>query len=160
MGGGTEVLERYSLLNLALILAGGSLAAWLINPTLDAGPVRVTSYALFAVGSTLAALTLVSILRGSTDGRGPLLLVASAYAWCALAVTFWLVAYLVLARAVGFLPHIPDAAQLRLSYFFIGGSAVGVAVMGVLMVFLPTRTLLYRRIPAWPLTALKGRRRR
>ena len=159
LGEGTRVfLDALSLVNLAVITLCGLAAFLLINPELDSGPVRVSSYVMFFAAGILMSRKHLSIVRSSPDGKASIYIVASTYFWLTFTLATAFIAYLVAARALGFAPLMSEALQLRISYYFISGSAAGALFTAVVFNLLPTRVLIQHRIPAWPLTAWMRRR--
>lgn len=145
-------LRLFAIYNLLAIIVGGLLAAALMHPELEAGPVRLSTYIVFFVASTLLAHRYLSIVRRSDDGMANLFIVASCYWWITFAITSIVIFYLITARAYDLWPHWGENPTERFSYFFISGAAVGVFFKAIAFQFIPTEALIDRRVPAWPLT--------
>jgi hypothetical protein len=153
-------IRLFAIYNLIAIILGGTLAALLMRPELEAGPVRLGTYLVFAVASVTLARKYLKIVRGSEDGMANLFVVASCY-WCiSFFITCLVIEYLIAARAYDLWPHWGESLTERVSYFFISGSAIGVLFKAITFQFIPTEWLIDRRVPAWPLTIGMRRERR
>lgn len=151
-------LERFTIYNLVAIFGGGLIAALLMRPWLDAGPVRLTTYVVFFLSSMLLAQRYLAIIRESEDGLASVFLIAACLWWMSFAVTAIAIEYLIIARVYGFWPHLSQNMQERIAYFFISGAAVGVFFKAITFRFIPKQTLMGRRVQAWPLTIARRRR--
>lgn len=151
-------LERFTVYNLIAIFSGGLLAAILMRPWLDAGPVRLTTYIIFFLSALLLAQRYLAIIRESEDGLASVFLIAACLWWMSFAITALAIEYLIIARVYGFWPHLSQNMQERIAYFFISGAAVGVLFKAVTFRFIPKQTLMGRRVQAWPLTIARRRR--
>lgn len=151
-------LDRFALYNIIAIIVGGLIAASLMRPWLDAGPIRLTTYIVFFLSSVLLAQRYLSIIRDSEDGLASIFLIAATLWWISFAITSICIEYLILARVYGFWPHITENTQERIAYFFISGAAIGVGFKAVTFRLVPKQMLMGRRVRAWPLTVARRRR--
>lgn len=149
-------LEQFTIYNIVAMSAGGILAAVLMQPWVQAGPVRVTTYIVFFVAAVMLARRYLAIVRDSEDGLASVFLIAACLWWMSFAITAIAIEYLIVARVYGFWPHVSVYMQERVAYFFIGGSAIGALSKAITFQFIPKQMLMGHRVQAWPLTV--GRR--
>lgn len=150
--------EHYTILNILAIFVGGAIACSLLVPGPEPGPIRVSTYLLFALSSTALAWRHLRVVRTSLDGHANIYLIASCIWWIFFSVAMYFIFYLQAARALGYPSFISVDIQLRISYFFISGSAVGLAFKAFAFSAIPKTELLDRRVSGWPLTISKRRR--
>lgn len=156
----TPNLEALSVYILIAYIVGGTLAALLLQPTEEPGPVRIMTYVVFGVASTLLAYRYLRLIRRSDDGRSNVFIVCSAYAWIGLSLTFYFVTYIQISRAINIPIPIDEIMQYRISYFFISGAAIAVLFKALTFSYVEAEKIMSHRIPAWPLTLRRKRRRR
>lgn len=145
-------IERFTLLNIGAILLGGGFAMAFINPHLEAGPIRTSTYFVFCLAAGILGFKMLSIVRAQGDGKANIFLIASTLFWLTFCVAALFIGYLVLTRAFGFSSHISPHIQTRISYFFITGSSIGALFSAIVFVMVPPTTVLGVRVSAWPLT--------
>lgn len=146
-----RLLERFTVFQILAMPVGGLLAAYLMRPELEAGPVRISTYVVFGVGSLILFWQYLGIIRRSQDGRASIVVVASCLWWGSFAITGFCIVYLLCARNWGFWPALDKDLQERILYFFISGSAIGLLFKAITFGYIPPQELIERRVSTWPI---------
>ena len=147
-------LGKTSLVLALALVVGGIISAATVSVD-GAGFVRIVIYLCSTIGSGGLFYDHLKTVRASDDEKAYLGAVVLTYVFGALTVLFIALDVLVTLRIAGLINLLDSGVETRLLYGLIGSSSVALLVASMVFNVGRREGLLFLRVDAWPLTALR-----